>query len=177
MVFLLASIIFLASIIISGQDFKDEDSCWVIKSKTGPIFIKQQGTKAELLIVKGVTEMEVKRVENTLLNKRNVQAIKKTIINQKTNFSLKQYHATFIHRFPFNWNSNSENLNRLEDTRILVMERNPSVGFWEEVGNKMPNLKKMIFLRGTYLSDKNLAIAESLGIQIFYLDEIGYFRF
>ena len=120
--------------------------------------------------------MEVKRVENTLLNKRNVQAIKKTIINQKTNFSLKQYHATFIHRFPFNWNSNSENLKMLEDTRILVMERNPSVGFWAEVGNKMPNLKKLIFLRGTYLSDKSLAIAESLGIQIFYLDEIGYFR-
>jgi competence protein ComEC len=173
---LLTLIFCLASILKSETDFAKEDSCWMTKSKSGPILINQRGNIAEIIAFSGVSGMELKRIEGTLATKRNVRLFKKTIINQKTNIWLKRYQTTCIHLFPYNWNLNSENLKSLENTRILIMETKPYEGLWDRIDKSMPHLKKMVLLKRSYLSEKSLAKAKSLGIQICSLDEIGYVR-
>ncbi len=173
---LLAIISCLASIYFVNEDFVDEESCWIIKSKAGPVFIKQQGFKAEIIAFQGAKETELQRIENTMATKRNVKSFKKTIINPKTNFNLIQFHTTFINRFPKKWNHCSENLKNLDKTQTLLLVKRPYEDFWDDMEKTLPDLKKLIYVKRVDISEKSLAKAESLGIQILNLDELGYIR-
>ncbi|MFM7823274.1 MAG: ComEC/Rec2 family competence protein, partial [Bacteroidota bacterium] len=130
---LTATITCLASFLFSNQDFAKEDSCWILKSKSRVIIVKQKGLNAEILAFQGASEKELMRIENTLATKRNVQVIKRTIINQNINFRLNQYQMTLIHRFPKKWNQNEVNLKYLKKTRILALYSQPNDDFWDDL--------------------------------------------